>query len=81
MSGGGETPHAVRTLAVDGVRWTVVAEEHRPRFAQASLTFVWFIAGQATRVAYATRPAREVLEWPERELRALFDLAVPASAS
>jgi hypothetical protein len=82
MSDVGETPLAMRAIVVDGVWWAVVAQERRLPFAQevSHATYVWFALGQATRVASVTRPAREVLEWPERELRVLFDQAVLAMA-
>jgi hypothetical protein len=82
MSNATESPVPRRAIAVDGVWWSVVAQERRPPFARETspATYVWFTLGQASRVAYVTRAAREVLEWPEHELRALFDQAVLATA-
>jgi hypothetical protein len=81
MSNANESLVLRRAIAVDGVWWSVVAQE-RPPFARETspATYVWFTLGQASRVAYVTQPAREVLEWPEHELRVLFDQAVLATA-
>ncbi len=82
MTQAGETP-TMRAIPVDGVWWSVTVQEHRPTVAGDQVpvvTSVWFTAGLVTRLAYASLPARQVLEWPERELRALFDRSVPATA-
>jgi hypothetical protein len=76
-------PAAIRELLIDDVRWMIRAEEQDMPEAgalHAPITYVWFVSGRESRVAYATRPVAELLELSDGDLRALFKTAVPAIA-
>jgi hypothetical protein len=79
----GDDPAAIRELLIDDVRWRIRAEEQDPSAGgtlHATITYVWFVSGRESRVAYADRPAAEILERSDAEVRALFRTAVPAIA-